>query len=640
MCGITGASGPGGSAIVRKMTPALVHRGPDGEGYFDSDAMALGHRRLSIVDLEGGAQPISNEDDTLILVCNGEIYNSPELRQELLEKGHRFKTETDVEVILHLYEEHGLSCVERLRGMFAFAIWDTTQSRLLLARDHLGQKPLYFCQAGERLLFASEPKAILASGCIDPELDIDGMWHYMSLRYLPDEHSLFRSIRKLPAASIAVFESGSISVKKYWEPMFISKRDGSEAQIVEELDALVQETVKLHLLSDVPVGSFLSGGIDSGTVASIAAQNQPTPLSTFSIGVDDKGFNELPYARQVAERYGMNMHERVVDADLIRLIPKMIYHMDEPSDPFGVGMYLASQLASEHVKVTLSGDGGDENFAGYDRFAGQRLVDYYCVLPAWFRRSFMKKAINLIPDSFGYNSIAQKAKWVNEMSFYERGERYAQSMSFLRFRHEQKERLLTPAAMGRIQSPDSVAKILRYFDADNAEDLVDRMLYTDLMTRLPDHLLTLGDRMSMAHSLESRPVLVDYKIVEFAASIPANLKLKGSSLKYILKKVAERHMPLSVIQRPKQGFSFPIANWMRTDLSQFMRRLFDNSRFVEAGLFQKEFISELVDEHLDGTADHNYRLWVLINLEFWHRIYLEGASLDTLREEADELMAA
>lgn len=638
MCGIAGIISPGHRTAIRPMTQALVHRGPDGEGYYDDGHIALGHRRLSIIDVDGGAQPISNETDDLQLVCNGEIYNSPELRSRLIAAGHRFKTDVDVEVILHLYEEHGRDCVRHLRGMFAFALWDSRRQQLLLARDHMGQKPLFFASRGDEFLFASEIKSILASGRVTPEVDLNGLWHYVSLRYIPDQYSLFRGIRKLPAASTAVWRRGELSVEGYWSPRFTDKLSADEREVEEGLNSLLLETVEMHLLSDVPVGAFVSGGIDSSTIAAMMARITGKPVPAFSIGVEEQGFNELPFARMVTERYGMEAHEEIVKADLIHLIPRMIHHMDEPSDPFGVGVYLASRLAARNVKVVLSGDGGDENFAGYDRFAGQRLVDHYCILPAWFRESVMKRLIQRIPETFGYKSLAQKAAWVNEMSFFDRGERYAQSLSFLRFTPAAKRELFSLAAQGDIDDGDSVGKVLEHFEADNADDLVDRMLYTDLMTRMPDHLLTLGDRMSMAHSLESRPVLVDHRLVEYAARIPASLKLRGRNLKYILKCVAARYLPPELLARPKQGFSFPIATWMRTDLRRFMTRMFEESRFVELGVFDGDYVRRIVKEHLDGHADHNYRLWILINLEIWYRLYFEGASVAMAGDWVDELM--
>jgi asparagine synthase (glutamine-hydrolysing) len=632
MCGIAGILCPQGQDIIHKMTEALVHRGPDGFGYFHDDYISLGQQRLSIIDVATGKQPISNETDTIQLICNGEIYNSPELRQQLIASGHRFKTSTDVEVILHLYEDHGKECVRYLRGMFAFAIWDSDSKRLLLARDHMGQKPLFFYQNGRTFAFASEIKGILASGLIQPTIDMEGLWHYVSMRFLPDRHSLFQKTQKLPAASLLLFENGKVEINRYWNLDFNKKLSSSENEIEEGLNSLLLETVKMHLLSDVRVGAFLSGGIDSSTVCAMMASITREPVPTFSIGVKEQDFNELPYARMVVRKYGLESHERVVEANAVDLIPSMIYHMDEPSDPFGMGVYLVSKVASEVVKVALGGDGGDENFAGYDRFAGNQLVDIYCLLPAWFRKSVMKKLTERIPESFAYKSFAQKAAWVNEISLFEKGERYAQSMSFLRFTQEAKEKLFTSSARNRIEDDDSVAKILAHYESENVDHIVDRMLYTDLMTRMPDHLLTIVDRMSMAHSLETRSPLIDYKVVEYAASIPAEMKLRGKNLKYILKKVAHRYLPEELINREKQGFGFPLGIWMRKELKDFLGSLFAQSRFVEDGIFNREYITHLLQEHGSGKANHDFRLWILMNLEIWYRMYFENESVESMKD--------
>jgi asparagine synthase (glutamine-hydrolysing) len=481
-------------------------------------------------------------------------------------------------------------------------------------------------------------KGILASGRVQAEPDLEGLWHYVSLRFLPGDYSLFKGIKKLPAATTLTWKAGRIWKTRYWEPSFLEKTHSSERELTDQLDAILQETVSSHVLSDVPVGAFLSGGIDSSTVASIMAKQSQSPVPVFSIGVEEQGFNELPYARMVAQRYGMQAYEEIVKADLVHLIPEMVHHMEEPSDPFGMGVFFVSRLASKHVKVVLTGDGGDENFAGYDRYVGQSLVDWYCLLPEWLRRSVMRRLIKLIPESFAYKSLALKAQWVNEMSFYTRGNRYAHSLSFLRFVTDAKEQLFTSNARSQIADDDSTGKILQYFDAANVEDLVDRMLFTDLMTRMPDHLLALGDRMSMAHSLECRPTLVDHKLVEFAATLPTNLKLKGMQMKYLLKKVAGRHLPQELIRRKKQGFTFPLGHWMREDLRGFIQKLFAQSRFVQHGLFDQSYIDKLFAEHVSGAADHNYRLWILINLEFWYRLYIENESLDSMREFTDELL--
>ena len=614
------------------MTSALSHRGPDGVGYYEDESCSLGHTRLSIIDLEGGAQPIANEDGTLQLVCNGEIYNSPALRAELMAQGHRFSTATDVEVILHLYEEHGERCVEFLRGMFAFAIWDSRREVLFMARDHLGQKPLYYYIDESAFVFSSEIKGLFASGLIDPELDLEGMWHYMSLRFMPDQYSMFRGVRKLSAATTLRYERGSLKQRKYWSVSFLDKLRGSEDELEEQLNELLSDTVGMHLLSDVRVGSFLSGGIDSTTIASMMAQKSADPVPTFSIGVQEQGFNELPAARMVAAKYGMEGHERVVNADLIALLPRMVHHMDEPADPYGIGVYLVSELAREHVKVVLSGDGADESFAGYDRYAGQRVVDYYCLLPKWFRDQVMGPVVRRLPESYAYKSIAQKAAWVHEMSHHTAGERYAQSMSFLRFTPEGKEALFTDRAKAEIEDYRSIDKILTHFNASNVEDLIDRMLFTDLMTRIPDHNLVIGDRMSMAHSLEIRAPFVDYRIVEFAARLPGGVKLKRGRLKYILRKLSSRYLPPEVVKLRKQGFGFPLGVWMRTDLADLLHNLLGQSRFAELGIFRQERINELVAEHVSGRQDHNYRLWILLNLEVIYRLYFEGESIDAVSE--------
>ena len=637
MCGIAGIVSPSRRGAIGRMADALVHRGPDDSGFFEDDTIALGQRRLSIIDVEGGHQPISNQAGNIHLICNGEIYNSPELRRDLERQGYCFKTKTDVEVILPLYEEYGKDCVKHLRGMFAFAIWDQRDRSLTLARDHMGQKQIYFVDKGGEFVFASEIKAILDAGLYTPEIDVNGVWHYCSLRFMPEQYCLFKGVKKLPAAHVLTWKDGNYALEKYWTIDFQEKLPNDAGQVEDGLDEIMRETVRMHMLSDVPVGAFVSGGIDSSTIAAMMATMMDRPLPSFSIGVREHSFNELPYAKVVTQRYGMEAHEQVVDANILNLLPTMVYHMEEPADPFGVGVYLASQLASQHVKVVLSGDGGDENFAGYDRFSGQRLLEYYSLLPAWFRRSVMKRGIDLIPNTFAYKSLAQKAAWMNDLSFFAGGDRYVQSMSFLRFTAEAKDALFTEAAKGAVDDDDSTAKFLDFFQADNAKDLVDKMLYTELMTRIPDHALVIVDRMSMAHSLESRSPLVDPRLVEYAASIPAGLKLKGTKLKYIFRQVATRYLPRELITRRKQGFGFPIGAWMRTDLKSFVTNLFAESRFAELGLFQQSYMRRLLEEHVAGRADHSFRLWILVNLEIWHRLYMEGETLEATREHIARL---
>ena len=506
----------------------------------------------------------------------------------------------------------------------------------------MGQKPVFFATKGDEIAFASEPKCVLESGILNREVDLEGLWHYMSLRYLPDDRSLFAGVKKLPAATYAVWEDGKLRTEKYWHlDTFKNKLDGDEKELTDELEKLLLETIEMHLLSDVPVGTFLSGGIDSSLITAMTAKITGKKFNTFSIGVNDQ-INELPWAEKIAKQYNLNWCTETVEADLIGTIPEMIYHMDEPADPFGVGVYLVSQVASKYDKVVLSGDGGDENFAGYDRFAGQKLARMYGLIPGFLRRGVIGPVIGLIPESFGYKSLAGKLRWLNDVGGHAKtpGDAYARSMSVLRFTQEQKDELFTEQATRQIADSDSVAQILKYFDDGTATEYLDKMLYTDLMTRIPDQLLAISDRMSMAHSIEIRPPLIDYKVTEFAASLPCSIKLRGTGtgLKYILRNVAKRYMGADLVDRPKQGFGFPIAKWLRTDLANFQRNLFKQSRFVELGLFKQEAIDRLMNEHIGGKADHNFRLWILINLEIWHRMCIEGESIDSCHDLIKRLM--
>jgi asparagine synthase (glutamine-hydrolysing) len=630
MCGIAGIVSEDPEQLRRlpAAVAALAHRGPDDEGIEWLDGAALGHRRLSIIDLGGGHQPMFDADRKLAIVFNGEIYNFPRLKEELEGRGRRFATRSDTEVLLQLYDVHGDDFVKGLDGMFAFGLWDSRRRRLLLARDHMGQKPLFFARTGGAFAFASEVKGVLATGLVPRAVDLTGLYHYISLRTIPDRHTLIAGVEKLPAGHIAVFENGECRLSRFWSFSFRKKMKGTEAEILDSLDQRLQQTVEDHLLSDVRVGTFLSGGVDSSLMTAIMARKSPEPIPTFSIGVREESFNELPYARLVAQQYGTEHHEEIAQADLLHLVPKMIWHMDEPADPFGVGVFLVSRLASKHVKVVLSGDGGDELFAGYDRFSGQRLAEFVRLLPAGVRRTVVRRLIDALPEGFGYKAFTQKLRWLNEMSLLRAGERYAESMSFLRFTEEAKQRLFTQRVRDQLRNVDSREKILEHFDSENADELVDRMLYTDLMTRMPDHLLPIVDRMAMAHGLEVRPPLLEHRMVEFAAEIPASLKLRGTTLKYALRRVAARYVDPSLVTRRKQGFGFPIAHWLRSEMSGFLRHVVAQSRWIAQGIFEPDTVNLLVEEHLAGKRDHNFRLWILMNLEIWHRLLIEGQSVE------------
>jgi asparagine synthase (glutamine-hydrolysing) len=643
MCGIAGlwsATGVDPSA-VRAMTAALAHRGPDGEGYHFEDEIGLGHRRLSIIDLATGRQPMSTEDETLWIVFNGEIYNFPELRGWLESRHYRFRTRSDTEVLLHLYRELGLDMVRRLRGMFAFALWDGPRRRLFLARDPIGQKPLFYCHTPGRFAFASEIKALLRSGLVSPELDPAGLSHLMSVRFIPGLGTLFRDVQKLPAGHGMVVEDSRCRMERYWEPRYEPKLQASEDTIVERLRELLVDTVRLHMISDVRVGAFVSGGIDSSTVASIMATVSPARIPTFSIGVSEADFNELPHARLVAERYRTEHHEEIVNPDVVTLLPQLVWHMDEPADPFAFGVYFASRLAARHVKVVMGGDGGDELFVGYDRYVGQRLLDYYCLLPAWLRRQVIARLNRLIPDSFSYNSLALRLRWLNEVSLRSGGARYGESLAFLRFSRDAKARLFTEAAQAELDGElDSTAAVLRHFDAAAAADVVDRMLYTDMVTRMPDNLLLTVDHMTMAHGLEDRSPLLDHRVAEFAAAIPADIKLSGRRLKHVLKRAAADLLPPPLLSRRKQGFSFPLAYWIKGPLGGLLERVLETSRLAECGYLRKPYMLELLAQHRAGQSDHNYRLWFLLNLEIWWRLYIDGTSSDAVAAWMHDATAA
>ncbi len=615
---------------MRRMTAALVHRGPDDEAYYGDATAALGFRRLSIVDLQGGRQPIANETDDLFLVCNGEIYNSPALRRELEQQGHRFRSHSDVEVILHLYEELGLRCFERLQGMFALALWDRKSHELVLARDHMGQKPLFYYHHDTQFYFASEVQALMAGGGIKRQMDTDALWHYLSLRYMPDRYSLVRGVQKLPAASYLVLRDNKVETGSYWRLDFRCKAKLSDADACDALDERLQQTTQLHLLSDVEVGAFISSGIDSTTISSIAARLTPQSLPVFCVGSQSASFDELPGASKVAAANGMRFFGEQVKPDIAGLLPTMVHHLGEPADPYGVGIYLVSRLAAQHVKVVLSGDGGDENFGGYDRYLGQRIIDLYQALPGGLRRPVLSALLRMVPETFTYKSLAQRLRWIHELSDYSDGQRYARSLGFLRFTPESKQELFTETAQRELSDADSVAKVLTYFDSESAQELVDKMLNTDLMTRVRDHNLVMGDRMSMAHSLEVRAPLLDPRLMEFAASLPTDLKIRGRQLKYLLRKVAARYVPKDIVRLPKQGFGFPIGEWLRSELRATVESRLNDSKLVQQGTFRPQYIKQLMDEHMAGSQDHSYRLWLLLGLEVWYDLYIEGQAPETI----------
>jgi asparagine synthase (glutamine-hydrolysing) len=639
MCGICGKFSPKGvtQEDIRPMLEVLAHRGPDDEGMVVKDRIGLGNRRLSVIDLSGGHQPISNEDGSIWIVYNGEIYNHRLLREMLEEKGHIFRTNSDTEVIVHLYEEFGEGCVSKLRGMFAFAIWDENQQKLILARDHLGQKPLFYSQIGHDFWFASEIKSILAGNNQMREMDLESLHHYLSLRFIPSPRTMLQGIQKLPPAHLLVFQNGEIRTSRYWQLSFQQNLDFREEELIEGLREKLVETVAKHLISDVSIGAFLSGGLDSAMIVAIIAKDLNLNLKTFAVGVKEQDFDETPYARMVAQRYNTDHIEEHVKADLIRSLPEIIWHLDEPSDPIAACMYQAGKLASRHVKVVLGGDGGDELFAGFDRYQGNGYIKTYRLLPTLFRERIIASFLEQIPDNFTYNSTTQKFRWVHQLSkISDPGERYAAATCFFRFNHQAKHELYASTLWNQLHTINSTSVIAQQYDLADSEKPLDRMLFADYLTRLPEHSLMLIDRMTMAHGLEARSPFLDHELVEYMATFPSHIKIKGRQSKYLLRQLAREYLPETIVNRRKQGFGFPIAYWSRKELFPILDRFLMDSFFIRDGLFRRENIHYLLESHKNNRVDHHVRLWMLLNLEIWHQLVIENRQVKDVTENIQE----
>jgi asparagine synthase (glutamine-hydrolysing) len=637
MCGIFGYYAVEGVSpeTLARMGGVLTHRGPDDLGIHVDRTIGLGNRRLSIIDIEGGHQPLCNEDGTIWIVFNGEIYNYRALRESLRKCGHRFRTSTDTEVIVHLYEEDGAGCVHALEGMFAFAIWDANHKRLLLARDRLGQKPLYYYHRPGVFAFASEIKAILETRAIDPEPDPASLHHYLSLRFVPSPETMFRGIRKLPPAHILTHDGDEPHLRRYWELSYGPKLKLSDRDAVAALDELLGDVIEKHLVADVPVGALLSGGLDSSLVTALMSTRAAARISTFSVGVEEQDWNELPYARAVARRYNTDHHDAIARPDVLEILPKLIWHLDEPSDPSAACKYYVARAAAAHVKVVLGGDGGDEMLAGYDRYVGNRLITYYCRLPEALRRHITRRLLPWVPDSFTYKSLAQKLRWLDQMASATAAERYATSVNFFRFDGHLKDRLYTAPFGARVREIDSNDYIASIFQNAPVENLVDGMLYADVMTQLPDYGLMILDRTTMAFGLEGRSPFLDHRLAEFCARLPPHLKIRRHRSRYLQRRLAQKYLPAAVARRRKQGFGLPLGYWFRGTLGAATASLFSASALATDGYFDRDGLLSLLEEHRYRGIDHSHRLWMLLNLETWYRIFIrkqEIASADQARE--------
>ena len=636
MCGIAGFAAPtplGPDARVRatRMRDVLTHRGPDGAGLWMDQHAALAHRRLSIVDLAGGHQPLANEDGRIWITFNGEIYNHRDVRAELEAAGHRYRTRSDTETIVHAYEQWGDDCVRRLRGMFAFALWDAPRQRLLLVRDRLGVKPLYWARAGDCLLFASEIKSILASGLVAAEANRAVVPEVLATRYTSGVETLFIGIYKLLPGHRLIFEHGRIRTERYWDlPLEGPDPDLErlpEAALVERFRALLQESIRLRLMADVPLGVFLSGGIDSAAVAALMAREVNRPVQTFSVAFAGRKFSELAWARQVAESIGADGHEIVIDdADFFGALPRLIWHEDEPiAHPSSVPLHYVSALARQHVKVVLTGEGSDELLAGYGKYPRALLNwraarAYERMVPGRLRAAIASSLAPRLPGGIG--RLARRSFLAVPR---QPADMFLDNFAGMPLRLQRA--LLHPSVL---EGADPYAPSLEYFSrANGASGLLDRLLYTDIKTYLVE-LLMKQDQMSMSMSIESRVPFLDHVLVEFAARLPLRLKLDGFTTKRILREAVRDIVPAAVLTRPKMGFPVPFNGWLRGRWNTVARDVLLDRRARERGLIDPAAVSRLLDEHRDGRRAQGDAIWALMNLELWYRTFIDGDGIQTL----------
>jgi asparagine synthase (glutamine-hydrolysing) len=623
MCGIAGVVSTTREsniteALVHHMCEQIVYRGPDDEGLHVADGAGLGMRRLSIIDLAGGHQPVFNEDRSAWIVYNGEIYNFPDLRPELESRGHRFRTNADTEVIIHLYEEMGADCVKKLRGMFALAIYDKTKRKLVLARDRLGKKPLHYALHKGNLYFASEIKSILAVAPELAEVNSQALLEYLYYGYVPDPITAFTGIHKLPPGYLLEFQDGKINIRQYWDlPAYNTHAPKSEEECLEELEQRLFEATKMRLISDVPLGAFLSGGTDSSTVVALMARASAGPVKTFSIGFKKDDFNEAKWARIVAQKFGTDHHEMILEPDVVQTVEHLTSSLEEPfGDSSMLPTYYVSQMARQHVTVALSGDGGDEIFGGYDRYrihAGRRVFE---LVPAWARKLYRDHVFQRVPKTvrgraLSYNvSLPWQERYVDQLSFVPSFERDTP--------------LLSPEFRQILRRNDDPGDALRrYFAQTPAKDPVDQLLYVDTKTYLVGDILTKVDRMSMLNSLEVRVPILDHVFVEWVTGLPSDWKLRGKQQKYILRKLAERvGVPREALYRQKQGFSLPLVHWMRNELKDMLMILLE-PRTLDRGYFVASGVRKLMDDHLVRGLGNTARIWRLLMFELWHRNFLE-----------------
>jgi len=631
MCGITGWANldprtpppEGGEELLRSMCDRMTHRGPDSEGYLLDDGVALGMRRLAIIDLLTGEQPACNEDRSVAVVLNGEIYNYRELRADLEQRGHTFRSASDTEILPHLYEEYGREMVQHLNGMFAFALWDENRRRLFIARDRFGEKPLYWGVFDRTLLFASEPKVLLAHPGVRPNLNLNALRQYLSFDYVPAPLSIYDGVSKLPAAHTLTLEDGQIKVERYWQLSYQTRSPvPSVNEAAEQLRELLADSVRMRLVSDVPLGVLLSGGIDSSMVAALAVRASAETVKTFSISFAEASFDESQYARAVAKFLGTDHHEERFSASLAaNLVGEIGAWMDEPiSDPSLVPTYLLSRFTRKHVTVALGGDGGDEIFAGYPMYFGHYMARAYLAMPRFLRRGLVEPVVNLLPVKTKNLSFDYRARRFITASHYDEVARH--HVWFGSFTPADQDELLSPEVK-QTTDADIYRDARRLFAECDSNNLTECMQSLDTQFYLAEDILTKVDRASMAVSLEVRAPYLDPRVAEFAAALPPRYKLHGYTSKYILKKAAKGLVPPFVWRRGKKGFGVPFAKWLKSELRPLAHDLLSPERLRRSGLFNPEYVARLQDEHERGAANHRKLLWTLLSFELWRESFVE-----------------
>jgi asparagine synthase (glutamine-hydrolysing) len=640
ICGVVGGDRERERPQVAAMSAALAHRGPDDAGVHAADDVVLGNRRLAILDLSAaGHQPLGSANLGAWITYNGEVYNYRELRGALEREGRVFHSGTDTEVLLALYLREGRACLDRLRGMFAFAIWDARHRRLFAARDHFGQKPFYYAIRGERLLFASEIKALLAHADVSAEPEPAAIDYYLSLRVIPPPLTMFRGIHKLPAGHwLEWTREGGLRTGRYWEPRFDVGAARRDEDWIEELRARLEESVAAHRVSDVPVGAFLSGGLDSSVVVAALTRHGREPVPTFCIGSEVAEFDERPYAAVMAAHCGTAHHEAAVSSALLERLPGLVRALDEPSDPISACFDQAARLAAGHVKVALGGDGGDEMFAGFDRYAAFGVADRYAALPRWLRQDVIGRVVRSAPEGFGYKSFTQRARWLDSVATERGGRLYARMTSHFRFGPDYRPTLYGPALREAVAGVDALDAIASPFGSAPAAAPLDRMIYADLMTRLPEHTLMLADRLAMAHGLEVRSPLLDVRLAELCLAMPPQLRIRRGVTKYALRQAARPWLPPALLRRGKQGFMFPVAHWLHGPAIERVRTRLITGPLVRDGWIQAGSMEAILGEHARRRVDHHVRIWQLASLDAWHRLYL-GDGVDGLEEEVRPVAA-